>query len=229
MDQSQNSDSMGLGSSATSSEPLPRQPPTWAQLKAMIHESIKKDDQPVVFEALLADVDNYMTELKRTGQLAFMSIPLQEDAAVFFSRRTILSYPDSKKALQKIINILKKQETAGAANDSMMMDQSQNSDSMGLGSSANPSEPLPRPPPSWAQLKAMIHESIKKDDQPVVFEALLADVDNYMTELKRTGQLAVMSIPLQEDAAVFFSRRSILSYPDSKKALQKIINILKKQ
>ena len=33
----------------------------------MIHEAIKKDDQPVVIEALLADVCNYMTELKRTG------------------------------------------------------------------------------------------------------------------------------------------------------------------
>ena len=194
----------------------------------MILEAIEKDDQSEVFEALLVDVRNCMTELQRTGQLNAMSITLQDDAAIFFAQRRDMSDSGSKKALQKIVNILKKQETAGVANDTIM-DQSQNSDSMGLGSSATSSEPLPRQPPTWAQLKAMIHESIKKDDQPVVFEALLADVDNYMTELKRTGQLAVMSIPLQEDAAVFFSRRSILSYPDSKKALQKIINILKKQ
>ena len=42
-------------------------------------------------------------------------------------------------------------------------------------------------PPNWEDLKPMILEAIKKDDQPEVFEALLVDVRNYMTELKRTG------------------------------------------
>ena len=60
---------MGNGPSASASEPGSGtgQPPTWAQLKAMILEAIKKDEQPEVFEALLADVNNFMTELKRAG------------------------------------------------------------------------------------------------------------------------------------------------------------------
>ena len=43
------------------------QPLTWEPLKAKILKAIKKDEQPEVFEALLADVRNFMTELKRTG------------------------------------------------------------------------------------------------------------------------------------------------------------------
>ena len=42
------------------------QPPNWEQLKARILQAIKKNEQPEVFEALLADVRNFMTELKRT-------------------------------------------------------------------------------------------------------------------------------------------------------------------
>ena len=77
---------MGGGPSASASEPESGtgQPPTWAQLKAMILQAINKDDQPEVFEALLADVRNFMTEVKRTGQLAAISVEIQEDAAVFF-------------------------------------------------------------------------------------------------------------------------------------------------
>ena len=41
--------------------------------------------------------------------------------------------------------------------------------------------------PSWEELKAKILAAIKKDEQAEVFEALLADVRNFMTELKRTG------------------------------------------
>ena len=41
--------------------------PTWEQLKAKVLAAIKKDEQAEVFEALLADVQNFMTELKRTG------------------------------------------------------------------------------------------------------------------------------------------------------------------
>ena len=37
--------------------------------------------------------------------------------------------------------------------------------------------------PSWEQLKAKILQAIKKDEQPEVFEALLTDVRNFMTEL----------------------------------------------
>ena len=74
----------------------------------MILEAIRKDKQAVVFEALLADVRNLMTELKRTGQLDALSITLQEDAAGFFTRRDKLTDPESKKALQLICNILRK-------------------------------------------------------------------------------------------------------------------------
>ena len=38
-------------------------------------------------------------------------------------------------------------------------------------------------PPSWEELKAKILAAIKKDEQPEVFEALLADVSNFMTGL----------------------------------------------
>ena len=60
---------MGGGSSAPASEPLigTDQPPSWEELKAKILAAIKKDEQPEVFEALLADVSNFMTELKLTG------------------------------------------------------------------------------------------------------------------------------------------------------------------
>ena len=60
---------MDDGPSASAAEPGSGtgQPPTWAQLKAKILAAIKKDEQPEVFEALLADVRNFMTELKRTG------------------------------------------------------------------------------------------------------------------------------------------------------------------
>ena len=77
---------MGDGPSASASEPGSGtgQPPAWPQLKAMILQAIKKDEQAEVFEALLADVGNFMNELIRTGELADISIELQEDAAVFF-------------------------------------------------------------------------------------------------------------------------------------------------
>ena len=60
---------MGGGLSASASEPLigTDQPPTWEELKPKILEAIKKDEQPEVFEALLADVSNFMTEIKRNG------------------------------------------------------------------------------------------------------------------------------------------------------------------
>ena len=57
---------MGDGPRASASKPESGtgQPTTWAQLKAMILQAIEKDEQPQVFEALLADVRNFMTELK---------------------------------------------------------------------------------------------------------------------------------------------------------------------
>ena len=60
---------MGVGPSAPATEPGSGagQQPTWAQLKAKILQAIKKDEQPEVFEALLAEVRNFMTESKRTG------------------------------------------------------------------------------------------------------------------------------------------------------------------
>ena len=49
-----------------------------------------------------------------------------------------------------------------------------------------------------------------------------------MEQLKRSPeQLDVLSVQIQEDAAVFFARRRVLSDDESKKALQKINNILK--
>ena len=60
---------MGGGPGASVSEPGSGtgQSPTWEQLKAKILQAIKKDEQSEVFEALLADVSNFMTELIRTG------------------------------------------------------------------------------------------------------------------------------------------------------------------
>ena len=60
---------MGRGPSASVSEPGSGtgQPPTWEQLKAKILQAIKKDEQPEVFEALHAEVRNFMTEVYRTG------------------------------------------------------------------------------------------------------------------------------------------------------------------
>ena len=77
---------MGGGPGASASEPGSGtgQPPSWEELKAKILAAIKKDEQPEVFESLLADARNFMTEVKRTGQLAAISVKLQEDAAVFF-------------------------------------------------------------------------------------------------------------------------------------------------
>ena len=100
---------MGDGPNVSDSEPgsSTSQPPTWAQLKAKILEAIKKDGQPGVFEALLDDVRNFIAELKLTGKLDDISVELQEDAAVFFARKRVLSEDGSKKALQLICNVLK--------------------------------------------------------------------------------------------------------------------------
>ena len=81
---------------------------------------------------------------------------------------------------------------------------------------------------SWMQLKSRIIAAIENDDQANVFEALVADVSNYMTELKRKGKLAKRSLSLQEDAAILFNRRRELSDSGSRKALQQLVNILKK-
>ena len=60
---------MAAGPSASASEPVfgTGQPSAWEQLKAKILQAIKRDEQAEVFEALLADVHNFMTELVRTG------------------------------------------------------------------------------------------------------------------------------------------------------------------
>ena len=50
------------------------QPPSWEEIKPKIHAAIKKDEQPEVFEALLADLLNYMTEVKQTGELDDISV-----------------------------------------------------------------------------------------------------------------------------------------------------------
>ena len=76
-------------------------------MKAKILLAIKKDESPEHFQGLLAEVNNFVAELKRTGQLDAISVTLQDDAAVFFARRRVLSDDGSKKALQMINNILK--------------------------------------------------------------------------------------------------------------------------
>ena len=49
-----------------------------------------------------------------------------------------------------------------------------------------------------------------------------------MEQLKRSPeQLDVLSVQIQEDAAVFFARRRVLSEADSKKILQQICNACK--
>ena len=60
---------MAGGPSASVSEPGSGagQPPTWEQLKAKILAAINKDEEHEVFEALLDEVHNFMTELVNTG------------------------------------------------------------------------------------------------------------------------------------------------------------------
>ena len=77
-------------------------------MKPKILDAIKKDAQNKVFAARLADVSKLMTELKRTGELDAISVTLQNDAALFFSRRREVTDSDGKASLQQIINILKK-------------------------------------------------------------------------------------------------------------------------
>ena len=43
------------------------------------------------------------------------------------------------------------------------------------------------PPPSWEELKPKILEAIQKDEQPKVFEALLANVRKLVAELVHTN------------------------------------------
>ena len=89
--------------------PGPIQPPTWEQLKAKVLAAIKKDEQPDHFEALLVEVTAFINEAGRSGQLDTISVTLQEDAAVFFARRRVLSDAGSKQVLQKICNVCKNQ------------------------------------------------------------------------------------------------------------------------
>ena len=89
--------------------PGPIQPPTWEQLKAKVLAAIKKDEQPDHFEAILVEVTAFIKEAGRSGQLDTISVTLQEDAAVFFARRRVLSDAGSKQVLQKICNVCKNQ------------------------------------------------------------------------------------------------------------------------
>ena len=67
---------------------LPRRcfgaPKTWDELKQEILDAIKNDDSPDVFERLLTEVQDFMTEIKEDGKLSDISVELQEDSAVFF-------------------------------------------------------------------------------------------------------------------------------------------------
>ena len=57
----------GLSSSADTESGI-GQLATWAQLKADILLAIEKDEQPDVFEDLLADVRNFMSDLSLSKQ-----------------------------------------------------------------------------------------------------------------------------------------------------------------
>ena len=61
-----------------------RAPKTWNDLKQEILDAIKNDDSPDVFERLLTEVQDFMTEIKEDGKLSDISVELQEDSAVFF-------------------------------------------------------------------------------------------------------------------------------------------------
>ena len=77
-------------------------------MKPKILDAIKSDAQKKVFAARLADVSKLMTELKQTGEIDAISVTLQNDAAMFFSKRKEVTDSDGRASLQQIINILKK-------------------------------------------------------------------------------------------------------------------------
>ena len=60
---------MGAGPSASASKPGSGtgQPLSWEELKSKILEAIQKDEQPKVFEALLANVRKLVGELVHTN------------------------------------------------------------------------------------------------------------------------------------------------------------------
>ena len=70
-----------------------------------------------------------------------------------------------------------------------MKKKSKNKKRIGGGRSASPSKPGSGTGQSqtWEELKARILEAMGEDEQPQVFEALLADTSNYMTALMQTG------------------------------------------
>ena len=81
------------------------QAPNWGELKAKITKAIKNDEEPEVFEALAAEMSNFMTAAKRTGGLDEVSQIIFEDATTFFARKRVLSEDGSKQALQQIIDM----------------------------------------------------------------------------------------------------------------------------
>ena len=72
------------------------QAPNWGELKAKITKAIKNDEEPEVFEALAAEMSNFMTAAKRTGGLDEVSHIIFEDATAFFARKRVLSEDGSK-------------------------------------------------------------------------------------------------------------------------------------
>ena len=54
---------------------------------------------------------------------------------------------------------------------------------VGISNNAHVIQVLYYIPPSWLDLKAKILEAIKNDEQPKIFEELLAEVCNFMTHL----------------------------------------------
>ena len=52
---------------------------------------------------------------------------------------------------------------------------------VGIGSNAHVVQVLYYIPPNWEELKSKILEAIKNDEQPEIFDILLAEVCDFMT------------------------------------------------
>ena len=115
-----------------------------------------------------------MQDLIEKGELDEISIELQEDAALFFSRRNMMTDSDSKKTLQMINKVLKTQPGSNAG------------------------QPL-----DWADLRTMIAQAVKDNDPREKFEELLANVVVFMEDLVRNGQLDAYSTELQNAAVAY--------------------------
>ena len=112
----------------------------------------------------------------------------------------MMSNSESRKTLQMITNVLKKQ----------------------LGSDTG--QPL-----DWADLKQMIVEAVRNNDPREKFDELHANVVVLMEDLVSNGQLNAYSADIQNAAVAYEANKHRLTKPGSKQALQQICNTLKQQ